>query len=40
MNAIHPVILCGGVGTRLSPLSRSQQPKQFQPIEHDGSITS
>lgn len=39
MNAIHPVILCGGVGTRLWPLSRSQQPKQFQPIDADGSIT-
>lgn len=39
MNAIHPVILCGGVGTRLWPLSRSQQPKQFQPIDQDGSIT-
>jgi mannose-1-phosphate guanylyltransferase/mannose-6-phosphate isomerase len=39
MNAIHPIILCGGVGTRLWPLSRSQQPKQFQPIDQDGSIT-
>jgi len=39
MNAIHPVILCGGVGTRLWPLSRSQQPKQFQPIDADSAIT-
>lgn len=39
MSAIHPVILCGGVGTRLWPLSRSQQPKQFQPIEQEGTIT-
>ncbi len=39
MNAIHPVILCGGVGTRLWPLSRSQQPKQFQPIDAEGTIT-
>ena len=39
MNAIHPVVLCGGVGTRLWPLSRSRQPKQFQPIDHEGSIT-
>jgi mannose-1-phosphate guanylyltransferase/mannose-6-phosphate isomerase len=39
MNAIHPVILCGGVGTRLWPLSRSQQPKQFQPIDADSTIT-
>lgn len=27
--AITPVILCGGVGTRLWPLSREHQPKQF-----------
>lgn len=26
---IHPVILCGGSGTRLWPLSRSAYPKQF-----------
>jgi len=39
MNAIHPVILCGGVGTRLWPLSRSQQPKQFQPIDADSTVT-
>lgn len=26
---ITPVILCGGAGTRLWPLSRQQQPKQF-----------
>jgi mannose-1-phosphate guanylyltransferase/mannose-6-phosphate isomerase len=36
MSTIHPVILCGGVGTRLWPLSREQQPKQFQPINADG----
>lgn len=28
-NEIIPVILCGGSGTRLWPLSRSQRPKQF-----------
>ena len=39
MNAIHPVILCGGVGTRLWPLSRAEQPKQFQPIDQEGSVT-
>jgi mannose-1-phosphate guanylyltransferase / mannose-6-phosphate isomerase len=39
MNAIHPLILCGGVGTRLWPLSRAEQPKQFQPIDQDSSIT-
>ena len=30
--AIHPVILCGGSGTRLWPLSRQQFPKQFVPL--------
>ena len=29
---IHPVILSGGVGTRLWPLSRSLYPKQFWPL--------
>lgn len=28
-NLIHPVILCGGSGTRLWPLSRKSYPKQF-----------
>ncbi len=27
--AIHPVILCGGLGTRLWPLSRADYPKQL-----------
>ena len=27
--AIHPVLLCGGSGTRLWPLSRQSYPKQF-----------
>lgn len=39
MNALYPVILCGGVGTRLWPLSRARQPKQFQPISEEGSTT-
>ncbi len=30
--AIHPVILSGGAGTRLWPVSRHLKPKQFQPI--------
>lgn len=29
---IHPVILCGGAGTRLWPVSRSDLPKQFIPL--------
>lgn len=29
---IHPVILCGGSGTRLWPLSRKDFPKQFIPL--------
>ncbi|NBQ79410.1 MAG: hypothetical protein EBS73_11770, partial [Betaproteobacteria bacterium] len=29
---LHPVILCGGSGTRLWPLSRQQFPKQFVPL--------
>lgn len=29
---IHPVILCGGSGTRLWPLSRKQLPKPFLPL--------
>lgn len=29
---IQPVILCGGVGTRLWPISRKALPKQFAPL--------
>src|SRR6056297_3435863 len=29
---IHPVILCGGSGTRLWPASRKAFPKQFAPL--------
>ncbi len=29
---IHPVLLCGGSGTRLWPLSRKSFPKQFTPL--------
>ncbi|WP_283207455.1 sugar phosphate nucleotidyltransferase, partial [Methylobacterium hispanicum] len=28
-SAVHPVILCGGSGTRLWPASRASMPKQF-----------
>lgn len=38
-NKINPVVLCGGVGTRLWPLSRSENPKQFQPISIDSEVT-
>ena len=31
-SAIVPVILCGGSGTRLWPLSRKSHPKQFVPL--------
>ncbi|HWQ38889.1 MAG TPA: mannose-1-phosphate guanylyltransferase/mannose-6-phosphate isomerase [Burkholderiales bacterium] len=29
---LHPIILCGGSGTRLWPLSRTLLPKQFLPL--------
>ena len=32
MDEIVPVILCGGVGSRLWPLSRKSLPKQFAPL--------
>lgn len=32
MNSVTPVILCGGSGTRLWPLSRKSYPKQFVPL--------
>ncbi len=35
---IHPVILCGGSGTRLWPLSRKSYPKQFSKIMGDESL--
>ncbi|NYS24808.1 mannose-1-phosphate guanylyltransferase/mannose-6-phosphate isomerase [Rhodobacteraceae bacterium 2376] len=36
--AIHPVLLCGGSGTRLWPLSRKSYPKQFAPLTGDQSL--
>ena len=36
--SIHPVILCGGSGTRLWPLSRSMYPKQFLSIGSEKSL--
>ena len=34
---LHPVILCGGSGTRLWPLSRKAYPKQFLDLDGTGS---
>lgn len=36
---IYPIVLCGGMGSRLWPMSRIEQPKQFQPVEGVGSPT-
>ncbi len=38
MQTITPVILAGGSGTRLWPLSTDDRPKQFQPIAGDVSM--
>ncbi len=35
---IHPVILCGGIGTRMWPSSRQGLPKQFVPLLGDVSL--
>jgi mannose-1-phosphate guanylyltransferase/mannose-6-phosphate isomerase len=35
---IFPVILCGGSGERLWPLSRKSYPKQFLELVGDGSL--
>ena len=37
---VTPVILCGGSGTRLWPLSRKSLPKQFVPLINDESLLS
>jgi mannose-1-phosphate guanylyltransferase/mannose-6-phosphate isomerase len=36
--SVHPVILSGGVGTRLWPLSRSLRPKQLLPLLSENSL--
>ncbi|THD85157.1 mannose-1-phosphate guanylyltransferase/mannose-6-phosphate isomerase [Aliigemmobacter aestuarii] len=36
--AITPVLLCGGSGTRLWPLSRKSYPKQFVPLVGDNTL--
>jgi mannose-1-phosphate guanylyltransferase len=35
---VQPVILCGGVGSRLFPLSTPERPKQFLPLMSDQSM--
>ncbi|WP_262689863.1 mannose-1-phosphate guanylyltransferase/mannose-6-phosphate isomerase [Kordiimonas aestuarii] len=37
-SGIYPVIMCGGSGSRLWPLSRSGMPKQFLPLKGDKSL--
>lgn len=37
-NLIHPLLLCGGSGTRLWPLSRKSFPKQFTQLIGDESL--
>lgn len=39
MTKITPLIICGGNGTRLWPISRKHAPKQFQRIGGEGSMT-
>lgn len=34
MSPIVPLVLCGGSGSRLWPMSRLDRPKQFQPVSH------
>lgn len=36
--AIHPVVLCGGSGTRLWPRSRAAKPKPFLPLVGEGTL--
>ena len=40
MTLVTPVVLCGGSGTRLWPLSRAGFPKQFLVLSGDGSTQS
>ena len=38
MPEIFPVLLCGGSGTRLWPVSRKSFPKQFVPLAGQGTL--
>lgn len=38
VTAIYPVILCGGSGTRLWPVSRTAMPKPFLPLVSDETL--
>ncbi|OJY28920.1 MAG: mannose-1-phosphate guanylyltransferase/mannose-6-phosphate isomerase [Rhodobacterales bacterium 65-51] len=38
IQTIHPVLLCGGSGTRLWPLSRKSHPKQFARLTGEESL--
>lgn len=38
MQHVTPVLLCGGTGTRLWPLSRKSYPKQFVPLMGEQSL--
>ena len=38
-SALVPVILCGGTGTRLWPLSRASYPKQYWALAGSGEET-
>ena len=37
--SILPVILCGGIGSRLWPLSRTSYPKQFLSLNKNSNNT-
>lgn len=39
MSKIYPLILCGGSGSRLWPVSRAGGPKQFQSIHGNGGMS-